>query len=62
MKVNREGSTPLFHIDIHGKKDKETNMSIDLGIKALKKTFDPADNDFVKNLKDKFVDNSVSAF
>ena len=34
---------PLFHIDIHGKKDRSYNSDIDLGILAMKENFLPED-------------------
>lgn len=39
--------TPLFHIDVHGKKDRSWNTDIDLGVKAIRENFDPADKDSV---------------
>jgi hypothetical protein len=38
-----QASTPLFHLDIHGKKDRKTNMEIDLGTRAMKEDFKAED-------------------
>jgi hypothetical protein len=51
----RANATPLMHIDFHGKKDKEDNLNIDLGIKALKKTFSKEEKAYVTGFSDKFV-------
>jgi len=34
-----QANIPLLHLDIHGKKDRKTNMDIDLGTRALKEDF-----------------------
>lgn len=42
---------PLFHIDIHGKKDRKYNMDIDIGTKAIREDFHQRDQDtLVKSL------------
>jgi hypothetical protein len=34
-----QATTPLFHLDLHGKKDRKHNMDIDIGTKALREDF-----------------------
>ena len=34
-----QATTPLFHLDIHGKKDRKHNMDIDLGTRAMREDF-----------------------
>jgi len=33
---SQQAPTPLFHLDIHGKKDRKHNMDIDIGTRALR--------------------------
>lgn len=45
----RENKLPLLHIDMHGKKNRKTNMDLDVGFKAMETHW--KDQSFVKWLK-----------
>jgi hypothetical protein len=36
---SQQAPIPLFHLDIHGKKDRKHNMDIDIGTRALREDF-----------------------
>ena len=46
---------PLFHLDIHGKKDRKYNMEIDLGTRAIR-------DDYHKDDQSGFVQSLVKIF
>jgi hypothetical protein len=45
--IKRHKRQPLFHLDIHGKKDRSTNTDIDLGTRALLETFVKSDQEML---------------
>ena len=48
-------NAPLFHLDIHGKKDRKHNMEIDIGTRAIRE-------DHVKDDQETFVRPLIRTF